>query len=320
MSRVLLSGGAGAIGAAVAKLLLADPAYEVRVADGRPAPQWMREGCEIDGGDLRSHARAQAASKGCSHVIHLAAYSESDGESSSPQSLIEYESALHNAVIRAAAERHVERFVYVSSALVFERAEQFPTSEEHLGDCLAPHSARGFSALSGERHCRAAHEEHGLPFAICRPFGAYTAASAGPQAPEAVAGASERDPWLERAVQEAIAQARAARRPLEIRGPAERTVTPTHVDDIAAGIVAALSDPAALNEDFNLAAEREMTIAELARLAWAACGQDLDELELKELPAAEIAPQRSWPSTEKAREQLGWRTQIDVEHGITGAL
>ena len=53
MSRVLVTGGAGTIGAAVVRRLLADPAYEVRVSDQRPAPQWMREGCEVHTGDLR---------------------------------------------------------------------------------------------------------------------------------------------------------------------------------------------------------------------------------------------------------------------------
>jgi UDP-glucose 4-epimerase len=327
VSRVLLSGGAGAIGAAVARRLLADPAYEVRIADRRPAPQWMREGCEIDDGDLRSHARAQAATKGCSHVVHLAAFAQSAAGDPTPQSLIEYEAALHNAVIRAAAERRIERFVYVSSPLVFEHAELFPTSEEQLDRCPAPSSARGFSALSGERHCRAAHEEHGLPFAICRPFGAYASLATGNgngnangESGEQNEGDRELDPRLDRTVMGALAQARAARQPLEIRGSAERTLTPTHVEDIAAGILAALSDPAALNEDFDLAAEREMSVADIARSAWAACGQPPEELELKELPPVEIEPQRSWPSAEKARKRLRWRAQIDVEHGITGAV
>ena len=36
-----------------------------------------------------------------------------------------------------------------------------------------PISAYGFSKLTGEVYCRAAHDEHGLPFTICRPFNAY---------------------------------------------------------------------------------------------------------------------------------------------------
>ena len=56
MSRVLVTGGAGTIGAAVVRRLLRDPAWEVRVSDQREAPAWMREGCEIHRGDLRDRA------------------------------------------------------------------------------------------------------------------------------------------------------------------------------------------------------------------------------------------------------------------------
>ena len=42
MSRVLVTGGAGTIGAAVVRRLLRDPDYDVRVSDQRPAPQWIR--------------------------------------------------------------------------------------------------------------------------------------------------------------------------------------------------------------------------------------------------------------------------------------
>jgi nucleoside-diphosphate-sugar epimerase len=46
MSRVLITGGPGMLGAAVARRLLAYPAYDARIADARDAPQWMREACE----------------------------------------------------------------------------------------------------------------------------------------------------------------------------------------------------------------------------------------------------------------------------------
>ena len=73
MNRVLVTGGAGMIGGAVVRRLLADPAYEVRVADQRPAPQWMREGCEIRTGDLRDPDEASESLRGCTHAVHLAA-------------------------------------------------------------------------------------------------------------------------------------------------------------------------------------------------------------------------------------------------------
>ena len=139
MSRVLLTGGAGTIGAAIVKRLLADPAYELRVSDQRPAPQWMRESCEVHTGDLRVPEDALAATKGCTQVIHLAAIVGGIANFHRlPHTLTEVNNALYNAVIRAALELEVERFVYVSSSMVFERAELFPTPENYLPRCPVP--------------------------------------------------------------------------------------------------------------------------------------------------------------------------------------
>ena len=56
-----------------------------------------------------------------------------------------------------------------------------------------------------------------------------------------------------------------------------------------------------LNEDFNISAREELTVAEIARICWEACGNDPDELELEHLPSSEVDVQRRWPSVEKAR-------------------
>jgi len=306
MTRVLVTGGAGTIGAAVVRRLLRDPDFDVRVSDQREAPQWMREGCEVHTGDLRDLAQARAATAGCSHVIHLAAIVGGIANFHKlPHTLTEVNNALYNAVVRAALDARVERFTYVSSSMVFERATEFPTTEAHLDACAPPRSAYGFSKLTGEVYCRAAHAEHGLPYTICRPFNAY-----GPgELPDA-------EPGIAHAVPDLIRKALAGQHPLEIFGSGEQTRTLTHVDDIADGIVAAMASPAGLNEDFNISAAQELTVAEIARIVWAACDRAPEEFELAHLPSFEVDVQRRWPSVAKAKDALGWEAQIDVEDGI----
>jgi UDP-glucose 4-epimerase len=310
MSRVLVTGGAGTIGSAVVRRLLADPAYEVRVSDQRPAPQWMREGCEVHTGDLRELAQARQATAGCSQVIHLAAIVGGIANFHRlPHTLTEVNNALYNAVVRAALDVEVERFVYVSSSMVFERATEYPTTEAHLPDCPVPLSAYGFSKLTGEVYCRAAHEEHGLPYTICRPFNAY-----GPgELPDA-------EPGIAHAVPDLIRKVLSGQRPLQIFGSGEQTRTLTHVDDIADGVVVAMGSPAGLNEDFNISASRELSVAEIARIVWVACGEDPDAFELEHLPSFTVDVQRRWPSVEKARTLLGWEARIGVEQGIAATV
>ncbi len=310
MSRVLVTGGVGTIGAAVVRRLLADPAYEVRVSDQRSAPQWMREGCEVHTGDLRVPEHARKATRGCTHVIHLAAIAGGIAKLHRlPHTLTEANNALHNAVIRAALGVEVERFTYVSCAIVFEQAELFPTPEDYLPSCPKPLSAYGFSKLTGEVYCRAAHDQHGLPYTICRPFNAY-----GPgELPDA-------EPGLAHAVPDLIRKVLAGQRPLQIFGTGEQTRTLTYVDDVADGIVTAMSSPAGLNEDFNISAARELTIEEIAQIVWVACGEDADAFELERLPAFAIDVQRRWPSVEKAQRLLGWQARTEVEDGIAATV
>ena len=88
------------------------------------------------------------------------------------------------------------------------------------------------------------------------------------------------------------------------------------MDDIADGIVTAMAHPAGENEDFNVSASEELTVAEIARVVWEACGEDPADFELEHLPSFEVDVQRRWPSVEKARAVLGWEARIGVREGI----
>src|SRR5512132_3871743 len=310
MNRVLVTGGAGTVGAAVVRRLLRDPDYEVRVSDQREAPQWMREGCEVHTGDLRSLDEARRATGGCTHVVHLAAIVGGIANFHKlPHTLTEVNNALYNAVVRAALDHDVQRFTYVSSSMVFERATEYPTTEEHILDTPIPRSAYGFSKLTGEVYVRAAHDEHGLPYTICRPFNAY-----GP------GELPDDEPGIAHMVPDVIAKVLAGTRPLPIFGSGEQTRTLTHVDDIASGVVTAMGHPAGENEDFNVSASEEHTVAEISRMIWEACGEDPGMFELEHLPSFEVDVQRRWPSVEKARRLLGWEAQVDLREGIAGTV
>jgi UDP-glucose 4-epimerase len=277
------------------------------VADHRLAPDWMREACEIRLGDLRDHELAAEAVDGCSHVIHLAAIVGGIANFHKlPFTLTEVNNALTGSLVSASVEHASERFVYVSSSMVFERATSFPTGEEHLLECPPPRSAYGFSKLAGEVYTRAAHDQLGLSFTICRPFNAY-----GPgELPD------RDEPGIAHAVPDLIAKALANQRPLQIFGSGRQTRTLTHVDDIADGIVTAMGSPAGENEDFNISASEELTVAEIATRIWEACGRDASELELEHLPSFEVDVQRRWPSVEKARRVLGWEARVDLKDGL----
>ena len=307
--RVLVTGGAGTIGAAVVRRLLRD-GVAIRVADLRPAPEWMREAAEIHTGDLRSVEEARIALAGCDRVVHLAAIVGGIANFHKlPYTLLETNTGLYNALFRAAIELPVERLVYVSSSMVFERAEEFPTREEYLDRCPTPRSSYGFSKLAGEYWCRAAADEFGLRYSIVRPFNAY--------GPGEMPGD---EPGIAHIVPDLIERALRRERPFPIFGSGEQTRTLTHIDDIADGIAAALTHDAAVGEDFNVSASEELSVREIAGIVWEACGNDPADLELEHLQSFEVDVQRRWPSTDKAREVLGWEARIGVRDGIADTV
>ncbi len=306
MDRVLVTGAAGTIGSAVTRRLLAEGDLDVRVADASEAPAWMSSACEVHTVDLRDLDHARAAVAGCDRVIHLAAIVGGIANFHKlPYTLSEVNAALYNAVFRAALDHDVERLVYVSSSMVFERATEFPTTEAHIDDCPTPRSAYGFSKLTGEIFTLAAHDEFGLPYTICRPFNAY-----GP------GEMPEDEPGIAHLVPDLIKKVLAGQQPLQIFGSGEQTRTLTYVDDIADGIVTAMRHPAAVNEDFNISAAEELSVAGIARVVWEVCGRPPEEFELEHRPTYRVDVPRRWPSVEKARRLLGWEAGTELRDGV----
>jgi nucleoside-diphosphate-sugar epimerase len=77
-----------------------------------------------------------------------------------------------------------------------------------------------------------------------------------------------------------------------------------------------MAHPAGENEDFNISASEEMTVAEIARVIWEECGEPPEEFALEHVPTFQVDVQRRWPSVDKARRLLGWEARIGLREGI----
>src|SRR4051794_24447482 len=139
MNRVLVTGGAGLIRSAVVRPPLRDPHRGGGGSHPPPPPPWGGGGRGGAPGGPRPLHQTRAAIAGCTHVIHLAAIVGGIANFHKlPHTLTEVNNALYNAVFRAALDHGVERFTYVSSSMVFERAEEFPTPEDYIDRCPFP--------------------------------------------------------------------------------------------------------------------------------------------------------------------------------------
>jgi nucleoside-diphosphate-sugar epimerase len=220
-----------------------------------------------------------------------------------PATILNENNLMLASVFSAAARSNV-KVVYVSSSMVFERTEVFPTPEEEIFRSPPPVTHYGFSKLVGEYYCRAFREEHGLRYTICRPFNAY-----GP------GEYPEDEPGIAHVIPDLARKALRGDYPLPIMGSGEQTRCFTYVTDVAAGIVTAGLDARGENEDFNIGDDTPMSIEALAKEVWRLCGRE-EPFRLAHVEPLAHDIQRRIPDVSKAQRVLGWRPEVPLEEGL----
>jgi UDP-glucose 4-epimerase len=301
----LVTGGAGFIGSAVVRALLAR-GDEVRVVDdlSKGAASAIPQGVETISGDIADPDVCARGFRGVDACFHLAAKIGGIGYFHRyPADILDENNLMLSRVFRTATEQGT-KVVYVSSSMVFERATEFPTPEEALDRSPPPFSAYGFSKLVGEWYCRAFHEQFGTPFAIARPFNAY-----GP------GEHPEREPGLAHVIPDLIEKIGGARRPIPIFGDGSQSRSFTYVDDVAEAIVTIGLDPGGEGQDFNIGTGVETSIRDLLGLLWRVMGQE-GEPDVAEEQTLPVDVQRRVPDVTKIRSLLGWTSRMGLEEGL----
>lgn len=303
--RVIVTGGCGLIGRAVVAQLL-ERGHEVAVLDNLSKEGGrVLDGAAFDLIDLREEEAARSAFAGFDSCVNLAALIGGIGYFHRlPADILADNDRIYAATFRAAAVAKMRRMVFVSSSMVYESAERFPTREEDLLRTPPPVTAYGFSKLAGEYYCRAFREQYGLPFTIIRPFNAY--------GPDEAAG---EEIGAAHVIPDLIRKVLGGQDPLELLGDGSQTRCFTHVRDIARGIAIALESPAAADEDFNLSTAVETRILDLASMIWQRCrpGQ---AFRVQSVPSFRYDVQRRVPDVAKAAQRMGWHAEIGLEEGL----
>src|SRR5215472_14883250 len=78
--------------------------------------------------------------------------------------------AAFDAAIDAHKNGSVKKINVISSSMVFENAERWPTEEGEQKRCPPPSSTYGFQKLATEYYAQGAWEQYKLPYTIIRPF------------------------------------------------------------------------------------------------------------------------------------------------------
>ena len=308
--RTLVTGGAGFIGSHLIESLL-QRGDEVWVLDDLstglrsnlerfPAVRFV-EGSVVD------HDLVESLVSQCDWVVHLAAAVGVRLILEQPVKTMESNLQGTRAVLNAAA-KHGVRVLYASSSEVYGRSEKLPFHEDDsllLGATSEPRWAYASSKASGEWLALAHARESQLPVTIVRFFN--------------VVGPRQRGRYgmvLPNFVRQALAG-----EPITVFGDGKQSRCFLHVSDAVRAVLALGGSQGALGRVFNVGAQREIRIGELAELV-------RDQLQSRSpivrLPYREAYGmsmtdlQRRVPDVQRLRSELGFEPEQTLEDAIAG--
>lgn len=296
--RVLITGGAGFIGSALARALTERGDQVVIVdslATGRV--EAIPQGARFFRLDVRDDRLEEVfAQQGPFDVVaHYAALKDVRRALLDPRSDAEVNILGTLNVLRCAAGYHAGLFVYPSSAGIYGDAAVRPTPETAP---MAPISPYGISKAAGEAYCAFFARARGLP-AIALRYGTVY----GPHAGEATEAG---------VITIFVRQMLSGEQPV-IYGDGEQTRDLVYIDDVVEATTRAIDRAPRQWAVYNVATGTETTINEVYRQLAALCG-------FYRLPAYEPAKpgevRRNAQDITRIREELGWAPRCSLPQGL----
>ena len=222
--------------------------------------------------------------------------------------------AAFDAALKAHKTGALQKITVVSSSMVYESTDVYPTPEGEQRRCPPPQSTYGFQKLATEYFAQGAHEQYGLPFTIVRPFNCVGVGEKRALTDHDVMSGNVKLA-MSHVVPDLVQKVLKGQDPLRILGDGGQVRHYTYGGDLAHGIRLAVESPMALNEDFNLSTDVSTTVRELAALIWTKVNPR------KPLNIVSDAPytydvQRRVPSVEKARRLLGFEAATTLSEAL----
>jgi len=262
MTKVLVTGGTGFIGANLIDGLLAE-GYHVRAFDNnfrgrRDNLDKIIADVEVCEGDIRDYAAVCEAVKGCDHVYHLAFINGTEFFYKYPGLVMDVGIRGHFNVMDACRDYGVAKFVYASSSEIYQTPGVVPTPEGVMGvvpDVMNPRYSYGGAKLIGELLTFHYAEQADMQRIAFRPHNIY-----GP-----AMGFEHVIPQIIQKIAHATLLFKKTEATIPIQGTGDETRAFCHIKDAVKGILIA----AEKGEDhnvYNVGNDRETRIADLVML------------------------------------------------------
>jgi len=322
VSRVLITGSAGFIGGYVVEELLRR-AHEVVGVDnyskyGRVSKSYDdHPNYRLVEGDATDLDVMRGALEGCEHFIAGAAmiggisyfHEYAYDLLATNERII---AAACDAAIAAHKAGTLQKVTYLSSSMVFESTDRWPSVEGDELKVPPPISSYGFQKLAVEFFARAAWDQYKLPYTIIRPFNCVGIGESRALGDVEIPSGNVKLA-MSHVVPDLAQKILKGQDPLHMLGDGSQIRHYTYGGDLARGIVECMERPEALNEDFNISTATGHTVLELAEIIWRKVKGPDDPLRVIHDDPYEHDVQRRVPSVEKAERILGFKAETTLE-------
>jgi UDP-glucose 4-epimerase len=299
----LVTGGAGTIGSTIVDQLLARGAAEVRVLDNfvRGRRENLAEALasgrvRVVEGDIRDVDVMREVTAGADVVFHQAAIRITQC-AEEPRLALEVLADGTFNVLEAARDAGVRKLIAASSASVYGLATEFPTTEHQHP--WGNDTFYGAAKVFNEGMLRSFHAMYGLDYVALRYFNVY-----GPRMDIHGLYTEVLVRWMERIE---------AGLPPLIFGDGQQTMDFVVTTDIASANLLA-AESTATDAVFNIGSGVETSLLGLAEALLRVMGSDLTVEFGPERPVNGVT--RRLADIDAARQQLGWKPEIDLEAGL----
>lgn len=216
-----------------------------------------------------------------------------------------------DAAIEASRNGRLQKVTYLSSSMVYESTDHWPSLEGDERQVPPPLSSYGFQKLAVEYFARAAWDQHRLPYTIVRPFNCVGIGEQRALGDVEIPSGNVKLA-MSHVVPDLVQKVLKGQDPLHILGDGDQVRHYTYAGDLAMGIVTAMEHPSARNQDFNLSTAQSTTVTELAAAIWRHINGDRPLAMVHDEPFAHDVHRRV-PGVGKARRVLGFEATTTLD-------
>ena len=296
--KVLITGGAGFIGSALANQLVQD-GHHVRVLDDLSVGErvWLHPDVHFTRGDVSDKPKLWGLLNRVDCVYHLAARVSVSESILYPREYNATNVGGTVALMEAMRDAGVQRVVLGSSAAIYGEQDQSP-----VGEGLPPHptSPYGVSKLAAEHYVRSIGQLWGIETVILRIFNTYGPGQALPPT---------HPPVIPQFIRQALGGGS-----VMVYGDGAQIRDFVYIDDVIRGLVAAGTAQNVNQRIFNIGSGEGTSINTLVKAIEGVTGRDLHPLYVS---TASGGVSRLIADISQAKELLDYHPQVLLTQGLS---